>query len=321
MKPIDALEIVVLVDNTTDSLSSNPGFVETEWAGHWRRGMPWLSGKFLCCAAHGLSCFVTARRGAKERTLLFDTGPEEWVFERNVVRLDTDLGRVDAMVLSHGHWDHAGAMPRALQMIRQRNGGRKVPTYMHPGMFALRAAKRPDGTFQPMELVPSVDILSGSGAEVIVTREEQMMAEEMFYVSGEIPRVSGFERGYPGQHRLNEAGQWEPDELLMDERFVALHIAGKGQFILTACSHAGLVNVLTAARARFPEIPIYGVMGGFHLSGSTEAIIPQTVAAIAPFDLKLIAAGHCTGWRALGALAAAYGDAVVPTAVGKRFVL
>ena len=113
-----------------------------------------------------------------------------------------------------------------------------------------------------------------------------MLAEEMFYVSGEIPRVSGFERGYPGQHRLNEAGQWEPDELLMDERFVALHIAGKGQFILTACSHAGLVNVLTAARARFPEIPIYGVMGGFHLSGSTEAIIPQTVAAIAPFDLN-----------------------------------
>ena len=98
-----------------------------------------------------------------------------------------------------------------------------------------------------MELVPSVDILSGSGAEVIVTREEQMIAEEMFYVSGEIPRVSGFERGYPGQHRLNEAGQWEPDELLMDERFVAVHIADKGQFILTACSHAGLVNVLTGS--------------------------------------------------------------------------
>ena len=175
MKPIDALEIVVLVDNTTDSLSSNPGFVETEWAGHWRRGMPWLSGKCLCCAAHGLSCFVTARRGTKERTLLFDTGPEEWVFERNVVRLDTDLGRVDAMVLSHGHWDHAGAMPRALQMITQRNGGRRVPTYMHPGMFALRAAKLPDGTFQPMELVPSADILSGSGAEVVVTRDERFV--------------------------------------------------------------------------------------------------------------------------------------------------
>lgn len=321
MRPADALEITVLVDNATDSLSSNPGFVETEWAGHWRRGMPWLSGKCLCCAAHGLSCLVTARMGTDTHTLLFDTGPEEWVFERNVVRLGVELGRVEAMVLSHGHWDHAGAMPRALQMIARPKGGRKVPTYMHPGMFALRAAKRPDGTYQLMELVPSIDVLSGSGAEVIVMRDEQMVADEIFYISGEIPRVSGFERGYPGQHRMNESGQWEPDELLTDERFIAVQIAGKGQFIFTACSHAGLVNVLTAARSRFPDVPIYGVLGGFHLSGSTEAIIPQTVEAVAPFGLKLIAAGHCTGWRALGALAAAYGDAVVPTAVGKRFTL
>ena len=75
MKPIDALEIVVLVDNTTDSLSSNPGFVETEWAGHWRRGMPWLSGKCLCCAAHGLSCFVTARRGPRSARCCLTQGP------------------------------------------------------------------------------------------------------------------------------------------------------------------------------------------------------------------------------------------------------
>lgn len=321
MKPVDALEITVLVDNATDSLSSTPAFVETEFAGNWRRGSRWLSGTCLCCAAHGLACLVTARSGSDSRTLLFDTGPEEWVFERNVVRLGVDLGCVDAMVLSHGHWDHAGAMPRALQMITQRSGGRRVPTYMHPEMFAPRAVRWPDGTFLPMEPVPSVGTLSDNGADVIITREEQVIADGMFLVSGEIARVSGFEGGFPGQHRLNDAGAWEPDELLMDERYVAVQIAGKGQFIFTACSHAGLVNVLTAAQARFADVPMFGVMGGFHLSGSTEAIIPQTVEAIAPFGLKLIAAGHCTGWRALGALAEAYGEAVVPTAVGKRFML
>ena len=68
-------------------------------------------------------------------------------------------------------------------------------------------------------------------------------------------------------------------------------------------------------------MPLYGVVGGFHLAGPTEAIIPETVAALAQFDLKLIAAGHCTGWRAVNALAAAYGHAVVPSAVGKRYVL
>jgi 7,8-dihydropterin-6-yl-methyl-4-(beta-D-ribofuranosyl)aminobenzene 5'-phosphate synthase len=321
MRPVDQLEITILVDNATDSLSSTPPFVETEFAGAWRRGMKQLSGKCLCCAAHGLSCLLAARVGGATRTLLFDTGPEEWTFERNVVRLGVDLGAVEALVLSHGHWDHAGAMPWALQMIAQRNGAKAVPTYLHPGMFAPRAIAAPDGALRPMEPTPGLDVLVASGAEAIVTTEPQSPLDGAFHVSGEIPRVSGFERGMPGQRRLSAAGVWEPDELLLDERYVAVHVAGKGQVVFTACSHAGLINVLTEARARFPEIPLYGVVGGFHLSGATEAIIPQTVAALAQFDLKLIAAGHCTGWRALGALAAAYGDKVVPTAVGKRFLL
>lgn len=319
MQPVNSLEISVLVDNVTDSLSSNPSFVETEFAGNWRRGMKWLGGKCLCCAAHGLSCLITVRMGSQSHTLLFDTGPEEWVFERNVVRLGVNLGAVEAMVLSHGHWDHAGAMPRALQMITIANNGKRVPTYMHPGMFAPRAIKLPNAPLMPMEDVPSQQVLAGNGADLVVTKDEQSILDGAFYISGEIPRVTAYERGLPGQHRKNEGGEWEPDELLMDERFVAVHVANKGLFVFTACSHAGLINVLTQTRARFPDIPIYGVLGGFHLSGATEAIIPQTVDALAEFDLKVIAAAHCTGWRATGALSARFGEKVVPSAVGKRF--
>src|SRR5581483_10208423 len=117
MRAVKSLEITVLVDNTTDSLSPNPGFVETEFA-FWRRhGMKWLSGQCLCCAAHGLSCLIAAKVGGETRTLLFDTGPDAWVFERNVTRLGVDLGAVEGMVLSHGHWDHGGGMPRALEII------------------------------------------------------------------------------------------------------------------------------------------------------------------------------------------------------------
>lgn len=105
-------------------------------AGAWRRGMKWLSGRCLCCAAHGLSCLITTRTPSSQHTLLFDTGPDETIFERNAIRLGVDIGGVDAMMLSHGHWDHAGAMPRALQMMTLANGGRRVPTYLHPDMFA-----------------------------------------------------------------------------------------------------------------------------------------------------------------------------------------
>ena len=111
IEPIDSLEIAVIVDNVTDNLSSNPKYVETEVAGAWRRGMKWLGGKCLCCAAHGLSCLITTRIGDTSHSLLFDTGPDEWVFERNIVRLGLDLGKVGAM-----------AMPRALQMITLANG-------------------------------------------------------------------------------------------------------------------------------------------------------------------------------------------------------
>jgi 7,8-dihydropterin-6-yl-methyl-4-(beta-D-ribofuranosyl)aminobenzene 5'-phosphate synthase len=321
IQPVDSLEITVLVDNLTDSLSSNPGFVENEMTGAWRRGMKWLSGRCLCCAAHGLSCLITTRTASTKHTLLFDTGPDESVFERNVVRLGVDMGGIDVMVLSHGHWDHAAAMPRALQMMTLANGGRRVPTYMHPDMFAPRAVKNQNGRLMPMEDIPSERILVANGADLVITRDEQSVLSDTVYISGEIPRVTAFERGMPGQHRLAENGEWVLDELLVDERFVAVNLANKGLFVLTACSHAGLINVLTHAAERFSDIPLYGVLGGFHLAGATEAIIPETVDALEAFDLQLISAAHCTGWRALGKLTERFGDRIVSSTVGKRFVL
>ena len=90
--------------------------------------------------------------------------------------------------------------------------------------------------------------------------------------------------------------------------------------VLSACSHAGIVNVLHHARASFPEVPLHAVMVGLHLSGTNEKIIPETVAALKDFKLATIAAGHCTGWRAMAALCLSFGDKVLaPTAVGKRF--
>jgi 7,8-dihydropterin-6-yl-methyl-4-(beta-D-ribofuranosyl)aminobenzene 5'-phosphate synthase len=148
------------------------------------------------------------------------------------------------------------------------------------------------------------------------------IAEGLFMVSGEIPRVTDYERGFPGQVRQTQDGQWEPDELMMDERWLGIHVKDKGLVVFTACSHAGVVNVLKDARAKFPAIPIHAVFGGFHLSGPNEAIIEQTVDGLKAFDLKLIGAGHCTGWRAVAALSQAFGDQILaPSAVGKHYHL
>jgi 7,8-dihydropterin-6-yl-methyl-4-(beta-D-ribofuranosyl)aminobenzene 5'-phosphate synthase len=253
--------------------------------------------------------------------LLLDTGPEDRTFEQNVSRLGADLAPVEAIVLSHGHWDHGGGMLRALQLIRDRNGGREVPYYAHPDMFRRRALKQPDGSMRLMEDVPAVEALTSYGARVVNTTEPQLMLDGTAYVSGEIPRVTAFETGLPGQHRLALDGKtWELDELIMDERFVAVNVRGKGLVVFSACSHAGVVNVLKCARASFPDVPLFAVLGGLHLSGTNERIIPQTVEAMGEFALSVIAAGHCTGWRAISALSNAFGNSrLAPLSVGKRF--
>ena len=107
----------------------------------------------------------------------------------------------------------------------------------------------------------------------------------------------------------------------MDERFISVHVKDMGQVVFSACSHAGLVNVLMHARSVFPQVGLYGVVGGLHLSGATEKIIPRTVVDLRGLDLRLIAPGHCTGWRALNAMSKVFGDELVPLAVGKRFTL
>jgi 7,8-dihydropterin-6-yl-methyl-4-(beta-D-ribofuranosyl)aminobenzene 5'-phosphate synthase len=71
----------------------------------------------------------------------------------------------------------------------------------------------------------------------------------------------------------------------------------------------------------FSSVPLYGVMGGFHLAGVTEKIIPETIADLRQFGLKLLAPGHCTGWRAVSAMAKVFGDELVPSAVGKRYAI
>ena len=100
---------------------------------------------------------------------------------------------------------------------------------------------------------------------------------------GKIPRVTPYERGMPPEHlrRTAEGTGWEYDQWIMDERFLAVRVHDKGLVVFTTCSHAGVVNVLTHARATFPDTPLHAVMGGLHLSrAGPEQVIPETVQGL-----------------------------------------
>ena len=323
LKALDGVEFLVLVDNCLDSLSTVPKHVTLEWPRLMRHGMKELSGEWQCCANHGLSLVVTARRGDVSHTVMFDAGPEDYVLERNAPRLGVDFAAVEGIVLSHGHWDHAGGLPAAVRLTVAANGGRTVPVYVHPEMFRQRALTLASGAILPIKAIPNPTELTELGANIVSSTAPQLLFDEFFWISGEIPRVTPYEKGFPGHLRRSEDGSsWEPDPLIMDERFLAVRVRDKGIVVFTACSHAGVVNVLSHARESFSSTQLYAVAGGFHLSAANEKIIPETVQDLRSFGLSVVAPGHCTGWRATHALVTSFGEGVVaPSAVGKTYTL
>lgn len=320
LEALDSADVFVLIDNVSDGMSSVPEGVTSEVPNLVKAGAEAFTGNGLCCACWGISFVLTARVGPKSHCLLFDAGPAAYAIEGNVPRLGIDMGGIESAALSHGHIDHAGGFPAALGMIYAANGGKKIPIHVNPGMFVHRGEEEEGIGVFPFEDIPSPETLSAAGGLVVNDAESRLLLEDMFYLSGEIPRVTDYEKGLPGHVKRSQPdGEWEPDPMLFDERFIATHVKGKGIIVFSACSHAGIVNVLTHAREVFDPIPLYGVMGGFHLAGAKmERIIPETVEDFRQFNLKVIVPGHCTGWRAVHALLDAFGEEIViPSAVGR----
>jgi 7,8-dihydropterin-6-yl-methyl-4-(beta-D-ribofuranosyl)aminobenzene 5'-phosphate synthase len=322
LRPVDRLVVDIAIDNLSDNYSSKPRHVTPEFNNVMAAGATEISGRTLCCAQLGLALVLTASTGQRHYKLLFDAGPEGPLFLRNCQNLGVSLADVEAIAISHGHWDHMGALLDALDHITQHNQGRQVPCHVNPGMFLERGAQLTSGQIAPFQRVPSLEALAAHGAQVVNSDASRLLLEDCFYLSGAIPRVSSFEKGRPDHLCRQSAAQpWQPDPLIMDERFVAVHVREKGLMVFSSCSHAGIVNVLLHARQVFPSIPLYGVLGGLHLAGAAmEQLIPDTMAHLQQFAIQQIMPAHCTGWRALCALVSTFGESVVtPSAVGSRF--
>ena len=295
-------------------------FAVSEFANVVRAGAKAISGEALLCGNLGYGLRLVSQIGSDRHVLLFDTGPEGTIFTRNCTNLGIPMGEIECIAVTHGHWDHMAGLPAAIDAIVQQGG--RVSVHVNPGMFNERAVRLKSGTIIPAANVPLPAELERHGATVVNNPDERLLLDRHFYYSGEIPRVSAFEKGRVDHLcRTGPDAPWQPDAFLMDERMLIVHVRHLGLIVFSACSHAGIVNVCTHTRDLFPDLPIHCVMGGLHLGGVMEAIIPDTVEGLRPFGIKYIITGHCTGWRALHALANAFGESVSQSAVGTSYTL
>jgi 7,8-dihydropterin-6-yl-methyl-4-(beta-D-ribofuranosyl)aminobenzene 5'-phosphate synthase len=336
--PLDELVVTVIVDNETDTLSSTAAGIPQlpEAASLVMRTPPTREHEGhpcipvfgeLCVACHGLSVLLTGTLGDERHSVLFDAGPYGDVWVENARRLGVDLASIEAVFLSHWHWDHSGALPAAVAAIseaRRRAGAeRPVVVDLHPDRPDQRGVRTPAGTVVMLPEEPTLDSLAAAGGQIELHDEPHLLGAGFFLGSGAIARTTSYETGLEGHISFRgEAG--EPDPLIMDERFVAAEVRGRGVTVLSACSHAGVVNACLGAREHYPGADVDLVLGGFHLAGGgMEARIDATVADLAErIGPRIVAPGHCTGWRAKAALAERFAPShYAPSVVGTSFFL
>ena len=225
-------------------------------------------------AEHGFSALVTVGSGNADSTLLFDTGASPDGLAVNAERLGIDVGDLRGVVLSHGHFDHAGGFD-GLARLRGRSG---LPLTVHPAVWTRRRLELPAGQGLEMPTL-SRGALEREGFEVIERRQPSLLACGIL-ITGEVDRVTGFEHGMPRAHQAWDGNGWRHDPDVIDDQALVINVRGRGLVVITGCGHAGVVNIVRHAMRLTGVGRPLALIGGFHLSGpALEPVIGPTVAA------------------------------------------
>jgi 7,8-dihydropterin-6-yl-methyl-4-(beta-D-ribofuranosyl)aminobenzene 5'-phosphate synthase len=321
LEPVDAVNITTLVENVYDTFMPDQGPARRAGpvSARARLATATMLNGFVPdfpVAEHGFSALLEVRRQGRTRRLLFDLGISPNGMVENMRRLDLDPKDVEAVVCSHGHFDHTAGLDGLARYLGRAN----LPVIIHPEFWNRRRLVL-RGT-EPLEMpTTSRAALEGVGFTIIEDRQPSFLLDGSVLVTGEVPRLTGYEPGFPLQEAWR-TDHWEPDPLVLDDQAIVLNVRDQGLVVITGCGHAGVVNIVRYARALTGQDRVCAIIGGFHLNGPLfEPLIDRVCADLLEMRPTWIVPGHCTGWRAQHAMGRIFGESFIPNCVGTRLVL
>jgi len=242
------------------------------------------------------------------RAILFDTGSRGHAVD-NAKVLGADLSAVEALVMSHGHFDHAGGMQA---FLRWRG---RLPVYAHPDFFAAHYSSGPSDKyvgvpFERGELV-------AAGADFVFTAQPREVLPGI-WLSGEVPRRTAFEVG-DGRLFTYRDREKVPDPFADDLSLYC--VTPKGLLVILGCAHAGVVNIVRHGQEVTGQTQVYGILGGTHLGTVPAAQQENTIAYLQSLSLQFLAANHCTGLPMMARLAGLFGPVFRFAPAGAGFAL
>jgi 7,8-dihydropterin-6-yl-methyl-4-(beta-D-ribofuranosyl)aminobenzene 5'-phosphate synthase len=260
----------------------------------------------------GLSMHAESQRGGETRNVLIDFGYTAETLNNNMSILKLDPSLFDAIVLSHGHYDHFGGMVGFLKANKGKLKG-KVPFYVG-GEDAFCLRKNPSGNFGALDRKAIMD----SGLALMMSEGPALVADHAF-TTGRIGQTS-FEKPLLPMPVAKNVGAYIPDDF--DHEIATVYnVKGKGLVVLTSCSHRGVINTVKAAQKASGIDKVHAVVGGFHIVPPLgDDYIRQTIAAFQEIDPDHLIPAHCTGDRFYDLAREVMGDKVVHSAVGTRFI-
>jgi 7,8-dihydropterin-6-yl-methyl-4-(beta-D-ribofuranosyl)aminobenzene 5'-phosphate synthase len=224
--------------------------------------------------------------------LLLDSGQSISIVH-NADILGIDLGRIDKIVLSHGHYDHTGGLRPLLFRT-----GKPIEIIAHPDIWDSKYSRRKGQAERYIGIPHRREELESLGARFVLGKEPTRISDTIT-TSGEIPMITDFEEISPNL-QVREEGEFRADRLL-DE-------SNRGLIVLLGCAHRGIINTIHHARKLTGVDKIYAVMGGCHLIGAPEHRIHMTVDILKQMNVEKLGLCHCTGPAAAEAMALEFGE-------------